>query len=358
MSEKLLSVIIPTYNMEQLLPRCLDSIVSARHADEVEAIVVNDGSKDRSLEVARRYEGEHEGVVRVVDKPNGNYGSTINAALPTAQGKYVKILDSDDYFDTAELDRLLEAMATTDADMFVTPFTQILPDGQHEVVRYNTMGRQPYRYGEVYDADKVLADGYIRFFLMHALAYRTQMLRQMGYRQTEGISYTDTEWATIPVYQVKTICFLNYNVYQYNFDRPGQTMDPQVLMRSLGQMEQVVDSLIDYYRRHRDELTEPKRQWHRQYLEGRLKNFYKLYLIDMPRSQFDAEQMRRVDEKYSACCRELDLNPKLYPENKIVRFEYIGYYHRRRRRPSQWFEKMNGRLNSLARWFYVRVIRR
>ena len=62
------------------MPRCLDSLVSAKNADKIEAMVVNDSSKDNSLEVARTYEARYPDTVTVIDKPNGNYGSTINAA--------------------------------------------------------------------------------------------------------------------------------------------------------------------------------------------------------------------------------------------------------------------------------------
>ena len=91
---KLLSIIIPTYNMEALLPRCLDSLLVDGALEQLEAIVVNDGSRDGSLAIANSYKERFPDTVTVIDKPNGNYGSTINAALPVAKGKYVKVLDA------------------------------------------------------------------------------------------------------------------------------------------------------------------------------------------------------------------------------------------------------------------------
>ena len=195
---KLLSLIIPTYNMEALLPRCLDSLLVPATLERLEVMVVNDGSRDGSLAVANSYRERFPQTVTVIDKPNGNYGSTINAALPVAQGKYVKILDADDWFDTTALVTFLDRLADISADMVVTHFTVLHDDGTHELTKYNVYGREPYDYGRVYPLDDVLRDGHIRFFLMHALAYRTELLRTMGYRQTEGISYTDTEWACYP----------------------------------------------------------------------------------------------------------------------------------------------------------------
>lgn len=355
---KLLSIIIPTYNMEALLPRCLDSLVSAKHADQLDVLVVNDGSKDNSSEVGHTYEKKYPGIVTVVDKPNGNYGSTINAGLPLAKGLYVKVLDSDDWFDTEALDRFLGILEQTDSDMVISHFTQRWPKGICEVVKYNTMGREPYEYGHIYDLDSVLKDGHIRFFLMHALTYRTKLLRDINYRQTEGISYTDTEWACFPTFHANTICFTDINLYQYNLDRDGQTMAPEVILKCLPQLDKVNDSMLQYYRNNKEALSEVRAAWMKQYFENRLRIYYKLYLLDMPRQDFRQEQLKTVDEKYLPLMQELNLNPRLYPENKIIRCEYISYWHRHGKRWPVWFEQFNHMVDAVIKWAYVKWIRK
>ncbi len=355
---KLLSIIIPTYNMATLLPRCLDSLVAAKGAEEtLEAIVVNDGSKDNSLQVAQDYQKRHPQIVTVIDKPNGNYGSTINAALPVAKGKYVKILDSDDWFDTEVLSKYLEVLGNVDADMIITHFTQIGATVR-EVVKYNTMGREPYEYGKVYDLDKVLEDGYIRFFLMHALTYRTELLRRMGYRQTEGISYTDTEWACYPTFYAQTICFCNLNLYQYNLDREGQTMDPKVLVRSTNQLQKVTDNMLAYYEAHIADTSDVRRKWLNQYFTNRLRILYKLYLLDMPRANFNPDDMGAMDDKYAPICTKYGWQVRLYPENKILRTDYISYWHRHHKRWPIVYEHFNKMVDDIAKWFYVKIFRK
>lgn len=355
---KLLSLIIPTYNMAVLLPRCLDSLLAARLADYLDILVVNDGSRDRSSEVAHRYEAQHPDIVRVIDKPNGNYGSTINAALPLAAGTYVKILDSDDFFDTPALDQFLICLQHIHADIVLTHFTQRGANGQYEVIRYNTLGREPYTYGRTYALDEVLADGHIRFFLMHALAYRTELLRAIGYRQTEGISYTDTEWASIPIFHAATILFLNLNLYQYNLDREGQTMAPEVVLRSIAQLVTVTDHMLDYYRAHRAELSPARAAFMKQYFENRIRILYKLYLLDMPRKSFQPADLQQLDDRLTAVCAELDLHPRLYPENKLLRIDYIAFWHRHHRRWSPALEALNRALDRVMKWLYVRIFRR
>jgi len=359
---KLLSLIIPTYNMEALLPRCLDSLLVPETLERLEVIVVNDGSRDGSLAVANGYRERYPQTVTVVDKPNGNYGSTINAALPIAKGKYVKVLDADDWFDTPALVAFLSQLEGVDVDMAITHFTILHDDGTRELTKYNVYGREPYDYGRVYSLDEVLAGGYIRYFLMHALTYRTELLRQTGYHQTEGISYTDTEWASTPLFHCQTIVFFDINVYQYNLAREGQTMDPKVIARSLGQMELMTRQLLASY----DEAlpvistqTPARQAFYKQYYTNRVRLLCKCHLLDIPRSQFDAAHFRELEDELAAACQRYGFGPvHLYPENKLIRADALRYWHRHHRRWPRWFEAFNHILDKVMTWLFVRIFKR
>lgn len=361
---KILSIIIPTYNMAALLPRCLESLVTAQDAETyLEAMVVNDGSKDSSLAVANEWKDRYPEIITVIDKKNGNYGSTINAALPVAKGKYVKVLDSDDWFDTDALTQLLRELLQLEkegqsVDMAITHFTQLGAHGQYEVIRYNTMGRESFEYGRIYDMDEVLASGHIRQFLMHSITYRTGLLREIHYVQTEGISYTDTEWASHPIYHASSIIFYDINLYRYNFDREGQTMSPSVLLKSISQMQQVLDSLIGYYDRNSGSLSPKRAVYMKKFIEHRLRLFYKLHLLDIPRENFDPQVLKEVDEKYASFVQRHHLNFDLYPENKLLRCNYISYWRKHHSRWPRWFEWFNHQVDIVVRWLYVRIFRR
>lgn len=356
---KLLSIIIPTYNMEALLPRCLDSLLVDGALEHIEAMVVNDGSKDGSLAVAQSYQERFPDSVTVIDKPNGNYGSTINAALPVAKGKYVKILDSDDHFDSQSLLAFLTELQSVEVDIAVTHFTVLRADGKTELSKYNVYGKEPYTYGKVYKLDKVLSDGYVRFFLMHGLAYRTEMLRQMNYHQTEGISYTDLEWATYPLFAAQNIVFFNIDLYQYNMAREGQTMDPKVMARNIGQLEKVTEQLIQFTESHSfDSLSPIRQKFLRQYYLNRLRVVCKCHLLDMPRDSFDAAHFSDLDAQYQQVCQSFGLGTiRLYPENKILHFDAMAHWHRRHRRWPRWFETVNSLCDRIIKWLYVKFFR-
>lgn len=360
MTEKLLSIIVPTYNMEALLPHCLDSLLANDTLERLEVIVVNDGSKDASLAIAQDYERRFPQTVTVIDKPNGNYGSTINAALPVAKGKYVKILDSDDSFNTAALISFLDALERTDVDFAVTHYTIIKAGGKTELAKYNLYGKEPYEYGKVYDLDSVLKDGYIRFFLMHSITYRTEMLRTGGYMQTEGISYTDLEWDTYPLFYARTIAFFDINLYQYNMAREGQTMDPKVLVRSVGQLETVTGKLLDFIERNDIGALSAERQaFIRQYYLNRLRLVCKSHLFDVPRDSFDAAHFAEIDAAYQQACDRFSLGQiRLYPENKIIHLDAMRYWHRKGSRWPAWFERFNAAVNRIMTRMYILLFRK
>ena len=117
---KLLSIVIPTYNTEQYLRRCLDSVLTSEVLPELEVLVVNDGSKDRSPEIAREYEARYPDTVTLIDKENGGHGSTINEGLRAATGKYFRVLDSDDWFDTCNFVKFFAALHDCDEDVVIT----------------------------------------------------------------------------------------------------------------------------------------------------------------------------------------------------------------------------------------------
>lgn len=136
---KLLTIIIPTYNMEALLEKDLTSLVleNAEQRAKLDVIVVNDGSKDHSSEIAHQFAERYPEEFRVLDKPNGNYGSCINAALPMIEGKYVRIMDADDTYYTENLPAYLDVLEQQDAELVLSPYDKI--DGNGQVVSHERL---------------------------------------------------------------------------------------------------------------------------------------------------------------------------------------------------------------------------
>ena len=241
--DKILSIIIPTYNMENYLDRCLSSLVIGGDLlKEVEVLVINDGSRDRSLEIAKDFESRYPMIFRIIDKENGNYGSCVNRGLKEAVGKYIKVLDADDYFDKDCLATFLSFLKVHDADLFITDFQQVYNNG--EVV--NRFTHKIPMKKELRLIDHYLSDDF-KYLQMHAVTYKRQNLIDIAYKQTEGISYTDAQWVFLPMSTVKVFYYCPIVLYNYLIGREGQTMDESVYAKSIGQlMKMTLDRIVMY----------------------------------------------------------------------------------------------------------------
>ena len=228
---KILSIIIPTYNMEALLDKCLTSLIldTKELREKLDVIIVNDGSSDNSSEIAHRYAEKYPEMFSVIDKENGNYGSCINAALPKVKGKYVRILDADDSYFTEELADYFNLLNQLDVELVLSNYETINPDGN--VIAKSGYPLEP----NIVSAFSEVPAGL--FIAMHSVAYLSEIFKRIKYHQTEGVSYTDLEWVFHPMSQVKTIFYYNRVIYKYLIGREGQTVDPTVRLKRLSDME-------------------------------------------------------------------------------------------------------------------------
>lgn len=214
--------------MQDYLHRCLDSlIVPEEQMAQLEVLIINDGSKDNSSAIAHEYETNYPNSFRVIDKENGNYGSCINRGLKEASGKYIKVLDADDWFDTANFEQYLRFLATAEVDLVLTDFDYVLSDGT--VKKSHTYGL-PEGIFKMSELGDKLYDMW-----MHAVTYRRAIFEGLNYHQTEGISYTDQEWIFLPMSRVKSLCGYPHVVYKYLVGREGQTVNPKVFARNISQ---------------------------------------------------------------------------------------------------------------------------
>ena len=239
--DKILTVIIPSYNMEGYLDKCLQSLICAS-LSLMDIIVVNDGSTDRTVEIARQYEKKYVESIRVIDKPNGNYGSCINTALPIAKGKYIKILDADDCFKTSNLDGYLAFLYCQTADIIITDYQIVnASDTVTSTITFN------FPQETTVQIDEIFRKVPLTHFEMHCITYHRRVFERIDYHQTEGISYTDQEWMFIPMTAVLTAYYHPIIIYRYLVGREGQTINSDRQHKMVKQTLQVVSSMANYY---------------------------------------------------------------------------------------------------------------
>lgn len=313
---KLLTIVIPTYNMERYLESCLNSLCIHSGFDYLDILIINDGSKDGSLEIAKNFVERYPTVVRVIDKENGNYGSCINRGLAEAKGKYIKILDADDSFSTEELERYIHYLKELDVDLIITDFVMITPEGKY-------MDRSKYKIPHNVEIPSIDMPSDIPLW-MHSVTYKTDNLRAINYMQTEGISYTDQEWIFLPMITVKNLIYNPVVLYKYLVGREGQTVDPQVFIKNIHQEEMGLRVMLKEF------YDLPVNTINRKYLVNRLLTriniIYSAYLYKYPHI-LNLDKLCALDQElhtYYEIYNAAD-NVKIH---KLIPYRYINEWRK------------------------------
>ncbi len=292
--EKILTIVIPTYNMQDYLRRCLDSlIVPAEQMKQLEVLVINDGSKDNSSAIAHEYQDKFPTTFRVIDKENGNYGSCVNRGLKEATGKYIKILDADDWYNTNAFINMLKILASNDVDMLISRMkTYYDKSGLFE----DSPVFDGIECNHIYNKYTSKFDNidFYKFIEMHRITYRTSLLRKMGLQLQQGISYTDTEYSYYPFEYVNSVLFIDDAVYVYWIGRDGQTVAPNVMAKRAGQLYKIVDRMLYCYStaQNKDIAT---RNFQCKYLANKCSIYYYLELMVNEVSRERNLKMRAFD---------------------------------------------------------------
>lgn len=212
--EKILTVSIAAYNVEDYLEKTLDSIVEAKEILEaLEIIIVNDGSTDETLKIARKYERLYPDTIKLINKTNGGYGSTINESITIAQGKYYRLLDGDDWFETENLPQYIESLRKHDEDLILTPYKKV--DGRTGNVEKISIDTHLYKENRIIK----LHDTHI---CMHEIAVKTENIRNIHI--TERCFYTDNEYVIEAILNSEIVAYLDIFVYCYRVGNAEQSV--------------------------------------------------------------------------------------------------------------------------------------
>ncbi len=275
MVEKILTIVIPSYNMQQYLPQCLNSLL-VRNLDRVEVLVVNDGSSDRTSEIGHEYEDRFPESIIVVDKENGNYGSCINTALRIASGKYIKILDADDSFEKENFEKFITYLERVDVDLVVSNY--VIVNSLGKITSQRIFSHTEYQEQSFENILTIIKR--TGTFEMHCVTYKREILKNIGYYQMEGISYTDQQWMLVPMAYVNSVAYFSLFVYRYLIGREGQTVALESRLRSIKQHAKMCLGLVDEYNKIYFKISEEKKC----YLDYRIVNcqlpyIYRTYLL-------------------------------------------------------------------------------
>lgn len=214
---KILTVVIPAYNVEKYLEHTLNSFAAESILSDIEVLIVDDGSKDRTAEIGSRYAQQYPQTFRVISKENGGHGSTINVGIREASGKYFKVVDGDDWVNTAGFVHLVQQLKTCNSDFIFTNYSKYYDDVQkEEKVTYDYLeSGKEYLFSEVCNYEVLQ---------MHALTMKTSLLQEKNITLDEKCFYVDAEYVVFPVPYVQTVTFFDCYVYMYRLALDTQSV--------------------------------------------------------------------------------------------------------------------------------------
>lgn len=244
---KLISFVVPCYNSQAYMKKCIDSLLTA--GEDVEIIIVNDGSTDITLKIAKTYRVNFPSVIKVIDKPNGGHGSGINAGLNEAEGLYFKVVDSDDWLDEAALAKLISTIkshisAGQSPDMYIANFVYDKPSVNDTFVSHY---RKKMPVGRIFTWDEVKKFRYSKMMLMHALFYKREKLVESGTVLPEHTFYVDNIFAYKPLPCMQTLYYLDEDIYHYFIGRSDQSVNIKNIVKRYAQQQLVMREMTDAY---------------------------------------------------------------------------------------------------------------
>ncbi|SMC76531.1 Glycosyltransferase involved in cell wall bisynthesis [Papillibacter cinnamivorans DSM 12816] len=242
---KVITFAVPCYNSEAYMEHCIHTLLTG--GDEVEILLIDDGSTDRTGEIADEYQRRYPSIVRAIHQENGGHGEGVNTGLRNAVGVYYKVVDSDDWADTESLKEVVETLRRLIAqgrgpDLFICNYVyEHAEDNSEHAVRYTNVLPQD----RIFTWEDIGRFRPSQYLLMHSVFYRTQLLRDCGLVLPKHTFYVDNIFVYQPLPWVKTMYYMDLDFYRYFIGRSDQSVNEQVMVRRVDQQVRVTRIMID-----------------------------------------------------------------------------------------------------------------
>ncbi|MDK2807656.1 MAG: hypothetical protein PWP24_389 [Clostridiales bacterium] len=242
---KLLSVAIPCYNSQEYMSHAIETLLTG--GEELEILIINDGSKDDTAKIADDYEKRYPGIIRAIHQENGGHGEAVNAGLRNATGLYYKVVDSDDWVDEDALKKVLAVLKkmvedATNLDMLICNYVyEKVSANKQKVIDYRT----------ALPRDRIFSWSDIMHFktsqniLMHSVIYRTNLLRECGLELPKHTFYVDNIFVYQPLPMVNTMYYLDVDLYRYYIGREDQSVNEKVMIGRVDQQIKITKFMIE-----------------------------------------------------------------------------------------------------------------
>lgn len=248
---KVLTITVPSYNVEKFLKNTLNSFVDERVLNDIEVLIIDDGSKDNTAKIGKQYEEKYPETFRVISKENGGHGSTINRGIQEATGKYFKVVDGDDWVDEDGFAELIHRLKDCDIDYVFTNYYEV-NDGTGELTPVTFSGIEKEK--ELL-FEKIANETRIS---MHALVIKTEILKKNEIRLDEHCFYVDVEYILYPIPYVNSVIYFDIYVYMYRLAQMNQSVSILGYQKHMQNHIDVILHILDYINEYKKQKNYDK----------------------------------------------------------------------------------------------------
>lgn len=228
------------------MEKCIESILPG--GEDVEIIIVDDGSKDRTAEIADAYAAKYPTIVKAVHQENGGHGEAVNTGIRNATGLYFKVVDSDDWVDPESYRQILEKLrefagSENNLDMLLANYVYEKEGAKHKKV----MRQTGFPKNQIFTWSDIRHFYKGHYILMHSVIYRTKLLKECGLELPKHTFYVDNIYVYKPLPSVRTMYYMDVDFYRYFIGREDQSVNEKVMIGRIDQQIKVNKIMVDEF---------------------------------------------------------------------------------------------------------------
>lgn len=320
--EKVLSFVVPSYNSERFLDTIIPSFLEASVIDKLDIIIVNDGSTDNTIPKAEGYVKMYPDSVRLINQENKGHGGALNTGLSNAKGKYVKVIDADDWVVTKNLPSFIEKLEKIDSDVILTHHYTINIGNGNEKKKWMSY---PEKFEVPYTFEQIMSNwkSFDRSLTFHGITYNTKFYQDNCMQLSEHVFYEDHEYATVPCCVANSITPIDMFIYCYRIGDVEQSVSNVNQLKRIGHTESVLKRLISEYP-NRDFKTDAQKRYYCMKAQGLLMSYLTtVLLVEKDRKKGRAMAESLMNEFHEKLPLTYDMAVKQYKVFKMMNSMHI-----------------------------------
>lgn len=310
--DKVLTVSVAAYNVQNFIEKTLNSLL-VKNIKDLEILVEDDGGTDNTANIVKEYEEKYPGIVKLIHKENGGYGSTINKSIEIAQGKYFKQLDGDDWYDSENFEKFLDILRKTDTDCVYTPYSEYLENSETYIGKdffdKEINGR--------YEIEDIISKAN-HYLNMYTVCYKTELLRNLKVELLHKCLYTDTQYALYPMAGAKDIYICHNYLYIYRIGRKEQSVSIESRIKHYEDSIRVSNEINNYYNRIKDNISGNIKSYILNYVALSTQSTITDFLMLLPIKKENLNKIKQFENGI------LEKNKEVYDEmgnkRKLIRY--------------------------------------